>query len=106
MSLVAYGITIIDAQSPSIGDGWATFEIRTDVHGGFERYQCQDGYAGAKLRRVSAGVDTPLAQGDAVEPAMNELLQCVHAMEPCKLTYREFQILVDGWVAGRETLNH
>lgn len=100
MSLVAYGITIINA-----GYQYATFEIRTDAHGGFERYRWQGGYSTAALWRVSNGIATTIAQGDAVASAMTELLQRVHCVVPCKLTYGEFQILVDGWVAGREVRN-
>lgn len=103
MSLSAYGITIIDACSSSVGDYSATFEIRTDAHGGFERYRVQGGYSAARLWRVIGGISTLLASGDDVEPAMTELLRRVHAMEPCRLTYREFQILVDGWIEGRSS---
>jgi hypothetical protein len=101
MSFTDYGITIIDAHSP-VGYQYATFEIRTNALGGFERYQWQSGGSNAKLWHV-VGYDSKalLAQGDDVPASMTKLLQRVHAMEPCKLTYREFQILVDGWVAGR-----
>lgn len=96
------GITIIDAHASAAGDFYATFEICTNAYGGFERYRVQDGYSTAALWRVSDGIGVLMALGDDVAPAMTELLRRVHAMEPCKLTYREFQILVDGWVAGRK----
>lgn len=94
-----YGITIICAASPT-GYQYATFEIVTNALGGFERYQWQSG-GNAKLWRVD-GHDskTLLAQGDDVAGAMAALLNRVHAERQCLLSYREFQILVDGWGAG------
>lgn len=106
MSLANYGITIIDARSPA-GYQYAAFEIRTNAHGGYERYQWQSGGHAAQLWQDRAYDDRPLlASGDDVPAAMTKLLQRVHCVETCRLSYREFQILVDGWVAGSETSRH
>ena len=95
-----YGITIISAASP-VGYQYGEFEIHTNANGGFERYQWQSGGSHAKLWRVN-GYDekTLIASGADVAEAMTTLLKRAHCIEPCRLSYREFQIFVDGWVRG------
>lgn len=96
-----YGLRIIDAHSPS-GYQYGEFEIDTDAYGGFEHYKWQSGGSNAKLWRVD-GHDskTLIATGHDVPAALSLLLQRAHTTEPRKLNYREFQILVDGWVEGK-----
>lgn len=110
------GIDIIRADSP-MGYQYAVFEIRTDANGGFEQYQWQSGGSVARLFRVNAGATiakpidfnaiasnykTLIAMGDDVPKAMTDMLQRVHTELPWRMTYREFQIYVEGWVSGKQ----
>lgn len=94
-----YGIHIIDAYSPT-AEQYGEVEIQIDAQGGFERYKWQAAGSASNLWRVSAQGDTLIAAGYNVPAVMEALLRRAHTTEALKLSYREFQILVDGWVDG------
>lgn len=95
------GITILEARS-GMGYQYAKFEIRTDWANGFDVYTWQSGQSAARLwKHVDYEQKVLVAQGDEVTAAMDKALQTVHAETQWRMSYREFQLYVYGWIAGK-----